>query len=78
MPTPLLGADQSLAGNYTCTAKNMYGEDEITYSLFVTLPPSAPTIEVQFTTSKSIRLRWIQPDDGGAPIQGNNAINSSI
>lgn len=42
----------------------------MTYSLFVTLPPSAPTVEVQFTTAKSIRLRWTQPDDGGAPIQG--------
>ncbi|XP_065172769.1 cell adhesion molecule Dscam1-like, partial [Atheta coriaria] len=62
-------ADQSLAGNYTCSAKNLFGEDNITYSLFVIMSPSAPTLEVQFSTAKSIRLRWTQPENGGAVIQ---------
>lgn len=66
----ILGADQSLAGNYTCSAKNHYGEDNITYTLNVILPPSAPTVETQYTTSKGIRLQWTQPEDGGATIQG--------
>ncbi|XP_071054820.1 cell adhesion molecule Dscam2 [Onthophagus taurus] len=63
-------ADQSLGGNYTCSAKNLFGEDAITYTLIVLLPPQAPVLEEQFTTAKSIRIRWSVPNDGGTPIQG--------
>lgn len=34
------------------------------------MPPNAPHLEVQFATTKSIRLLWTQPEDGGALIQG--------
>lgn len=68
-----IGADQSLAGNYTCSAKNHFGEDDITYTLVVVMPPAAPAAEVQYTTAKSIRLSWSQPEDGGAAIQGTKA-----
>ncbi|XP_044257604.1 Down syndrome cell adhesion molecule-like protein Dscam2 isoform X1 [Tribolium madens] len=63
-------ADQSLSGNYTCSAKNLFGDDNITYTLMVLMPPSAPTLEVQFSTTRSIRLHWTQPEDGGSIIQG--------
>ncbi|XP_017776462.1 PREDICTED: Down syndrome cell adhesion molecule-like protein Dscam2 isoform X2 [Nicrophorus vespilloides] len=66
----IYSVDQSLAGNYSCSAKNLFGEDEITYSMFVMMPPSAPNLEVQFTTAKSVRLHWSQPEDGGSMIQG--------
>lgn len=66
----ILGADQSLSGNYTCSAKNLFGDDNITYTLMVLMPPGAPNLEVQFSTSRSIRLHWTQPGDGGSLIQG--------
>jgi hypothetical protein len=69
------GADQSLSGNYTCSAKNLFGDDNITYTLMVLMPPSAPSLEVQFTTARSIRLHWTQPEDGGSITQGLFMVN---
>ncbi|CAH0562134.1 unnamed protein product [Brassicogethes aeneus] len=66
----IFSVEQSLAGNYSCSAKNLFGEDEITYTLVVLMPPNSPNLEVQFTTASSIRLHWTQPEDGGAMIQG--------
>ncbi|XP_015187903.1 PREDICTED: Down syndrome cell adhesion molecule-like protein Dscam2 isoform X4 [Polistes dominula] len=62
--------EQSVAGNYTCSAKNQFGEDSVTYTLVVVMPPRSPTLELQYTTTNSIRLRWTHPDNGGATIQG--------
>ncbi|XP_043491862.1 Down syndrome cell adhesion molecule-like protein Dscam2 isoform X4 [Polistes fuscatus] len=62
--------EQSVAGNYTCSAKNQFGEDSVTYTLVVVMPPRSPTLELQYTTTNSIRLRWAHPDNGGATIQG--------
>lgn len=38
------------------------------------MPPSAPILEVHFTTARSIRLHWNQPEDGGAIIQGRKGL----
>lgn len=62
--------EQSVAGNYTCSAVNTYGDDSITYTLIVVMPPRAPTLELQYTTTESIKLYWTHPDNGGANIQG--------
>ncbi|KMQ94061.1 down syndrome cell adhesion molecule [Lasius niger] len=64
------GLEQSVAGNYTCSASNLFGDDSITYSLVVVMPPKAPSLELQYTTINSIRFRWNHPDNGGATIQG--------
>jgi len=66
------GLEQSVAGNYTCSASNLFGDDSITYSLVVVMPPRAPSLELQYTTTNSIRFRWNHPDNGGATIQGND------
>ncbi|XP_066247380.1 cell adhesion molecule Dscam1 isoform X2 [Euwallacea similis] len=62
--------DVSLTGNYTCKAENVYGKDSITYSLIVLMPPSAPDIEIEYATSNSIKVKWTEPENGGAKIQG--------
>lgn len=64
------GLEQSVAGNYTCSANNLFGDDSVTYTLIVVMPPRAPKLELQYTTTHSIRLRWNHPDNGGATIQG--------
>lgn len=66
--------DYSLAGNYSCSAKNLFGEDEITYELIVILPPNPPILNIQYTTTNSIRVHWSQPKDGGSLIQGKSII----
>ncbi|KAM8702920.1 hypothetical protein ACLKA7_005290 [Drosophila subpalustris] len=60
----------SLSGNYTCTANNLFGSDEIQYQLIAMKPPSAPQIIVQYASADSIRVSWDAPEDGGAPLQG--------
>ncbi|XP_055715988.1 cell adhesion molecule Dscam2 isoform X2 [Phlebotomus papatasi] len=62
--------ETSLTGNYTCQAKNLFGHDEIVYTIVAMKTPSAPQLVVQFSTADSIRVTWEPPDDGGAPIQG--------
>ncbi|XP_069687424.1 cell adhesion molecule Dscam1 isoform X3 [Periplaneta americana] len=62
--------DKSKEGNYTCMAKNLWGEDQVTYQVLVLMAPDAPSLELQHTTSRNIHLRWRATDDGGAPIQG--------
>ncbi|XP_021937228.1 Down syndrome cell adhesion molecule-like protein Dscam2 isoform X2 [Zootermopsis nevadensis] len=62
--------DKSKEGNYTCMAKNLWGEDQVTYQVLVLMAPDAPSLELQLTTSRTINLRWKAAGDGGAPIQG--------
>ncbi|XP_059217414.1 cell adhesion molecule Dscam2 [Stomoxys calcitrans] len=60
----------SLSGNYTCTANNLFGSDEIQYQVIAMKPPASPQIIVQYASADSIRVSWDPPDDGGAPLQG--------
>lgn len=65
-----LDVDASLTGNYTCIAVNLFGNDSITYTLIVLMPPSAPEVEVEYSTSNSIKVKWTKPENGGSTIQG--------
>jgi hypothetical protein len=56
-------------------AKNLWGEDQVTYQVLVLMAPDAPSLELQHTTSRTIHLRWKAASDGGAPIQGNHSIH---
>lgn len=60
----------SLSGNYTCSAKNLFGEDHIIYTVIAMKPPNPPQIVVHYASSDSIRISWDSSDDGGAPILG--------
>lgn len=66
----IVGVEGSLSGNYTCTANNLFGSDEIQYQVIAMKPPAAPQIIVQYASADSIRVSWDAPDDGGAPLQG--------
>lgn len=64
------GLEPSIAGNYTCSSSNLFGEDSIIYTVIVIMPPKTPTLELQYTTANSIKFRWSHPENGGATIQG--------
>lgn len=56
--------------NFTCSAKNLFGEDEISYTVIALKAPNSPQILVQFATGDSIKLKWETPENGGASILG--------
>lgn len=60
--------EPSLSGNYTCSAKNLFGEDEVYYTVLALKPPNPPLLNVQFATSDSIMLKWETPENGGIAI----------
>ncbi|CAK1547627.1 unnamed protein product [Leptosia nina] len=52
--------DESLSGNYTCLAKNLYGSDSVKYTVVVQPLPDSP--ELRATPYKdSILVEWEQP-----------------
>lgn len=62
--------DTSLAGNYTCNAKNLFGEDQVVYTLIALRTPNPPKVTMQYSSADSVRIRWEKPEDGGATILG--------
>lgn len=62
--------EPQIAGNFTCSAKNLFGEDEIHYTLIALQTPNVTQLSVQYTSFDSLRVTWEVASDGGAPIQG--------
>ncbi|XP_055315179.1 cell adhesion molecule Dscam2 isoform X2 [Sitodiplosis mosellana] len=60
--------EASLSGNYSCSAKNLFGEDNIVYKIIAMKVPNAPQINVHYSSLDSIRVSFESGDDGGAPI----------
>lgn len=60
--------EPSLSGNYTCSAKNLFGEDSIIYKVIAIKTPSPPRFGLHYSSSDSIRISWENDDDGGTPI----------
>ncbi|XP_045506832.1 Down syndrome cell adhesion molecule-like protein Dscam2 [Colias croceus] len=52
--------DQSLSGNYTCLAKNLYGSDSVEYTVTVLPLPDPPIIRAT-PYKDSILIEWEQP-----------------
>ncbi|XP_046991954.1 Down syndrome cell adhesion molecule-like protein Dscam2 [Schistocerca americana] len=57
-------------GNYSCVAKNLFGEDQIMYQIIVLLPPESPILEVVDSDHNSFEMKWMIPKDGGTTLQG--------
>ncbi|KAH9634763.1 hypothetical protein HF086_013623 [Spodoptera exigua] len=62
--------NEQSSGNFTCTASNTIGEDTIVYVVVAIMPPAAPTLSLQYTTTSSIKLHWQLPGDTTEPILG--------
>nr|XP_032521921.1 Down syndrome cell adhesion molecule-like protein Dscam2 [Danaus plexippus plexippus] len=52
--------DQSLSGNYTCLAKNLYGSDSVSYVVSVLPTPDPPMMRVT-PHKNSLYIQWDQP-----------------
>ncbi|RVE41204.1 hypothetical protein evm_014145 [Chilo suppressalis] len=52
--------DQSLSGNYTCLAKNLYGSDSVEYQIIVLPLPESPVLRAT-PYKDSILVEWEQP-----------------
>lgn len=58
------------AGNYSCRAENVFGEDRVDYSVAVVVPPAAPQLSLAGATHSALHLAWKAADNGGSPISG--------
>ncbi|TRY70745.1 hypothetical protein TCAL_04830 [Tigriopus californicus] len=74
----ILAVQMNDVGNYSCSAQNHFGQDQITYQLVVKLsrnngvPPAPPKLNVLDTSSNSIILGWMPSADGGSPLLAYN------
>lgn len=66
------------AGNYTCIAENVFGDDKISYEVVVVEVPTPPTLFLVSTTKNSITLKWKDLNDGGCPILGLSKLHFSV
>lgn len=68
----LLGPLRSdMSGNYTCSAENVFGRDQVFYQVIILVSPGPPTLLVPANTMHSLALQWKVISDGGSPITGN-------
>jgi hypothetical protein len=57
--------DKTYSGNYTCHVENIFGRDQISYTLNVLYPPSPPEFSVDPVSTSAVRVQWKpvkQPD----------------
>lgn len=59
------------AGNYSCLVENVFGRDEVTYSVTVLSAPAAPTASASAAGPHSILVEWDAAADGGSPVVGH-------
>ncbi|XP_046986099.1 Down syndrome cell adhesion molecule-like protein Dscam2 [Schistocerca americana] len=59
------------AGNYSCSAENIYGKDKITYYVAVQVPLAPTNLHASSATVSSITLNWLLSSDTDHKIQGN-------
>jgi len=52
--------DKKYSGNYTCHVENIFGRDQISYSINVLYPPLPPEFSVDPVSTSAIRVQWNQ------------------
>nr|XP_049704613.1 Down syndrome cell adhesion molecule-like protein Dscam2 [Helicoverpa armigera] len=62
--------DASTSGNYTCSARNTFGSEEVTYRVECAAPPSAPTLTLDHAAHTDARLTWRTTHHPAAPPHG--------
>lgn len=57
--------DKTYSGNYTCHVENIFGRDQISYTVNVLYPPMPPEFSADPVSTAAIRVQWMsvkQPD----------------
>ncbi|XP_028165502.1 Down syndrome cell adhesion molecule-like protein 1 [Ostrinia furnacalis] len=62
--------DASTSGNYTCSARNSFGSEEVTYRVECAAPPAAPAMQLDHAAHKEARLTWRTTHHPAAPPHG--------
>ncbi|CAG9133999.1 unnamed protein product [Plutella xylostella] len=62
--------DASTSGNYTCSAHNSFGSEEVTYRVECATPPSSPLLNLDHAAHKEARLTWRTTHHPAAPPHG--------
>ncbi|XP_053613669.1 cell adhesion molecule Dscam2-like isoform X2 [Plodia interpunctella] len=62
--------DASTSGNYTCSARNAFGSEEVTYRVECAAPPSAPALNLDHASHKEAKLTWRITHHPAAPPHG--------
>lgn len=67
--------DAATSGNYTCSARNAFGSEEVTYRVECASPPSAPILNLDHASHKEARLVWRTTYHPAAPPHGKYYIS---
>ncbi|CAB3249112.1 unnamed protein product [Arctia plantaginis] len=62
--------DASTSGNYTCSARNTFGSEEVTYRVECASPPAAPSLNLDHVAHTDARLTWRTTHHPAAPPHG--------
>ncbi|KAI5643094.1 fibronectin type III domain-containing protein [Phthorimaea operculella] len=62
--------DAATSGNYTCSARNAFGSEEVTYKVECATPPSAPALTLEHAAHKEAKLSWRTTHHPAAPPHG--------
>lgn len=62
--------DASTSGNYTCSARNTFGSEEVTYRVECASPPAAPSLNLDHAAHNDARLTWRTTHHPSAPPHG--------
>lgn len=62
--------DASTSGNYTCSARNSFGSEEVTYRVECAAPPSPPQLFLDHVAHREARLTWRTNHHPAAPPHG--------
>ncbi|XP_063627962.1 cell adhesion molecule Dscam2-like [Cydia splendana] len=62
--------DASTSGNYTCSARNAFGSEEVTYRVECAVPPAAPALLLDHAAHREAKLTWRTTHHPAAPPHG--------
>ncbi|XP_046971560.1 Down syndrome cell adhesion molecule-like protein Dscam2 [Vanessa cardui] len=62
--------DALTSGNYTCSARNSFGSEEVTYRVECAAPPAAPALALERASHTLARLAWRTTHHPAAPPHG--------
>ncbi|XP_069360825.1 cell adhesion molecule Dscam2-like isoform X2 [Maniola hyperantus] len=66
----VIHVDPSTIGNYTCSGRNSFGSEDVTYRIECAAPPAAPTLALDRAAHTDAKLSWRTTHHPSAPPHG--------